>query len=46
MARLTVQLQHAEAAVLAEPRNPGYRAILGAAYLEAGRFNSAGYCLW
>ena len=35
-------IQHAEAAVLAEPRNPGYRAILGAAYLEAGRFNSAG----
>jgi Flp pilus assembly protein TadD len=32
---------HAEAAVLAEPRNPAFRAILGAAYLEAGRFNSA-----
>ncbi len=32
---------HAEAAVLAEPRNPGYRALLGAAYLEAGRFESA-----
>lgn len=32
---------HAEAAVLAEPRNPGYRALLGAAYLEAGRFQSA-----
>ena len=32
---------HAEAAVLAEPRNPGYRALLGAAYLESGRFESA-----
>lgn len=32
---------HAEAAVLAEPRNPGFRALLGAAYLEAGRFTSA-----
>jgi tetratricopeptide (TPR) repeat protein len=34
-------IAHAEAAVLAEPRNPGYRALLGAAYLEAGRFDSA-----
>lgn len=32
---------HAEAAVLADPRNPGFRAMLGAAYLEAGRFDSA-----
>lgn len=32
---------HAEAAVLAEPRNPGFRALLGASYLEAGRFDSA-----
>ncbi|PKP86033.1 MAG: SPOR domain-containing protein, partial [Alphaproteobacteria bacterium HGW-Alphaproteobacteria-16] len=32
---------HAEAAVLAEPRNPGYRALLGASYMEAGRFQSA-----
>ncbi|MBD2842670.1 SPOR domain-containing protein [Erythrobacter rubeus] len=32
---------HAEAAVLSEPRNPGFRAMLGAAYLEAGRFDSA-----
>ncbi len=32
---------HAEAAVAADPRNPGYRALLGAAYLEAGRFQSA-----
>lgn len=31
----------AEAAVLAEPRHAGYRAMLGAAYLEAGRFDSA-----
>jgi Flp pilus assembly protein TadD len=34
-------IAHAEAAVLAEPRNAGYRAMLGAAYLDAGRFNSA-----
>jgi Flp pilus assembly protein TadD len=34
-------IAHAEAAVLGEPRNPGYRALLGAAYLEAGRFDSA-----
>ena len=32
---------HAEAAVLADPRNPGARALLGAAYLESGRFQSA-----
>ncbi len=32
---------HAEAAVLAEPRNAEYRAMLGAAYLESGRFQSA-----
>lgn len=32
---------HAEAAVLADPRNPGFRSLLGAAYLEAGRFQSA-----
>lgn len=34
-------IAHAEAAVLAEPRNAGFRALLGAAYLEAGRFQSA-----
>ncbi|MFL0357460.1 tetratricopeptide repeat protein [Erythrobacter sp. GH1-10] len=34
-------ITHAEAAVLAEPRNAGFRAMLGAAYLESGRFNSA-----
>lgn len=34
-------ISHAEAAVLAEPRNPSFRAILGAAYLENGRFESA-----
>lgn len=34
-------IAHAEAAVLAEPRNPGYRALLGASYMEAGRFQSA-----
>lgn len=32
---------HAEAAVLAEPRNPQNRALLGASYLEAGRFQAA-----
>ncbi len=34
-------LSHAESAVLAEPRNASYRAMLGAAYMEAGRFHSA-----
>ena len=34
-------IAHAEAAVQAEPRNPGFRALLGAAYMEAGRFQSA-----
>lgn len=34
-------IKYAEAAVLAEPREPSYRALLGAAYLEAGRFQSA-----
>ena len=34
-------IEHAEAAVLADPRNPQYRAVLGAAYLEAGRYHSA-----
>lgn len=34
-------IAYAEEAVLAEPRNPGFRALLGAAYLEAGRFQSA-----
>ncbi|MEQ5789037.1 tetratricopeptide repeat protein [Erythrobacter sp. NFXS35] len=34
-------IAHGEAAVLAEPRNPGFRALLGAAYMEAGRFDSA-----
>lgn len=32
---------HAEAAVLADPRNANARALLGAAYLESGRFQSA-----
>jgi Flp pilus assembly protein TadD len=32
---------HAEAAVQAEPRNASYRAMLGSAYLDAGRFASA-----
>ena len=34
-------VQHAEAAVLAEPRNAGYRMMLGNAYLNEGRFGSA-----
>lgn len=32
---------YAEQAVLAEPRNANYRAVLGNAYLNAGRFDSA-----
>lgn len=32
---------NAEAAVLADPRNAAYRAMLGAAYLNVGRFDSA-----
>lgn len=34
-------ITYAEAAVLASPRDPEYRATLGTAYLEAGRFQSA-----
>jgi len=34
-------IDHAEAAVMGEPRNAAYRAVLGAAYLESGRFASA-----
>lgn len=34
-------LSHAEAAVLAEPRDAGYRAMLGGAYMEMGRFDAA-----
>lgn len=34
-------VSHAEAAVLAEPHNAAYRAMLGSAYLDAGRFGSA-----
>lgn len=34
-------IEHAEAAVLADARNAAYRATLGSAYLEAGRFKSA-----
>ncbi|WP_298301442.1 SPOR domain-containing protein [uncultured Erythrobacter sp.] len=34
-------ITYAEAAVLASPRDPEYRATLGTAYLEAGRFESA-----
>ncbi|MGQ7830928.1 SPOR domain-containing protein [Altererythrobacter sp. Z27] len=34
-------VSHAESAVLADPRNAQSRALLGAAYLEAGRFQAA-----
>ncbi|HLV06120.1 MAG TPA: tetratricopeptide repeat protein, partial [Croceibacterium sp.] len=34
-------IEHAEAAVLAEPHNAEYRSILASAYLDAGRFASA-----
>lgn len=34
-------VQHAEAAVAAQPQNAGYRALLGQAYLRSGRFASA-----
>lgn len=34
-------VEYAEAAVLADPRNASNRALLGAAYLEAGRFQAA-----
>lgn len=37
----TKAIAHAEAAVLAEPHNAAYRATLGMAYLDAGRFASA-----
>ncbi len=39
--RIDRAVAHAEEAVLADPRNGNFRAILGAAYLEAGRFESA-----
>ena len=32
----TKAITYAESAVLAEPRNAGYRSLLGAAYLDAG----------
>lgn len=34
-------VEYAEAAVLADPRNASNRALLGASYLEAGRFQAA-----
>lgn len=36
-----VAVDSAEKAVLADPRNPAYRVLLGSAYLKAGRFESA-----
>ncbi|MFA9200376.1 MAG: SPOR domain-containing protein [Cypionkella sp.] len=39
--KVIAAIAHAEAAVLADPRNPAYRTTLGAAYMEAGRFLSA-----
>lgn len=38
-------VQHAEAAVANDPANADYRALLGQAYLLAGRFASAGQAL-
>ncbi len=38
-------VQHAEAAVANDPSNADYRALLGQAYLLAGRFASAGQAL-
>ena len=37
----TAAVDNAEKAVLADPRNPAYRVLLGNAYLKAGRFESA-----
>ena len=34
-------IDNAEAAVLADPRNANYRTMLGAAYMDAGRFQAA-----
>jgi Flp pilus assembly protein TadD len=39
--KLDKAIVQAEAAVAAEPRNAGYRMVLGRAYLESGRFRSA-----
>lgn len=39
--QVTKAVAYAEAAVLAEPRNANYRALLGAAYLDEGRYASA-----
>ncbi|NVD45391.1 SPOR domain-containing protein [Qipengyuania atrilutea] len=39
--KTSAAITHAEAAVLAEPQNVTHRVMLGAAYLEAGRFMSA-----
>lgn len=39
--KVSKAIAHAENAVLAEPRNAAYRAMLGAAYLEDGRFQAA-----
>ncbi|MEM1053327.1 MAG: tetratricopeptide repeat protein [Pseudomonadota bacterium] len=39
--KISKAITFAEAAVLASPRDPEYRATLGAAYLEAGRYESA-----
>lgn len=39
--KTTQAIAHAEAAVAADPRNAAYRAMLGAAYMDAGRFVAA-----
>ena len=39
--KTTKAIEYAEKAVLADPRNAEYRALLGKAYLETGRYQSA-----
>ena len=39
--KTSAAISAAEAAVLADPRNPAYRTMLGAAYMDAGRFLAA-----
>ncbi|MEM6584333.1 MAG: tetratricopeptide repeat protein [Pseudomonadota bacterium] len=39
--KITKAIEYAEKAVLADPRNAEYRALLGKAYLETGRYQSA-----
>jgi len=39
--KVQAAVEHAEAAVLAQPQNASYRTTLGSAYLDAGRFASS-----